>query len=231
MINNSDRALTTFNSKGKLIQVEFAKRAVNSNSLIIALKTEKNAIIATKMNQSTESKYPFFSSKIFIINKKIGVGGTGMYQDIKILIKKARNHAKSFKQIFGEEISLRQLVRDLACFMQEFTQSGGVRPFGASLILIGFEKDGPDLYKIDPSGSYQKIEADGIGKKEGQVKNFLQKRIPKNLSLKDALLLILLTFKTLEASESDFGIQIGVLNDSCLFKILSWIEIKKFLKN
>ncbi|ABW98285.1 prsA2 (nucleomorph) [Hemiselmis andersenii] len=229
MLNNSDTALTTFNSKGKLLQVEYAKRAVSLSHTIIAVKTKQNAIIGTKINQITKSEFPFFGTKIFIINKKMGMGGTGMYQDIKILVKKARNHAKTFKQNFGEEISLRQIVRDLACFIQEFTQTGGVRPFGASLILIGFEKDGPDLYKIDPSGSFEKIKACALGKKEIPIKNFLQKRVPKELNFLDALNLILLAFTSIENDNSDSDIQIGILSNFCSFKILSFYEIKKFL--
>mmetsp|Transcript_11334 Transcript_11334/g.28151 ORF Transcript_11334/g.28151 Transcript_11334/m.28151 type:complete len:238 (+) Transcript_11334:237-950(+) len=229
MLNNSDTALTTFNSKGKLLQVEYAKRAVGFSHTIIALKTKKNAFIVTRMNPIPKSEFPFFGTKLFIISKKIGVGGTGMYQDIKILVKKARNHAKTFKQNFGEEISLRQLVRDLASFIQEFTQTGGVRPFGASLILMGFEKDGPDLYKIDPSGSFEKVKANAIGKKGIQIKNFLQKRIPKELNSLDALYLILLAFSIIESDDSDSNIQIGFLSDSCSFKILSSWEIKRFL--
>mmetsp|Transcript_30060 Transcript_30060/g.76171 ORF Transcript_30060/g.76171 Transcript_30060/m.76171 type:complete len:238 (-) Transcript_30060:874-1587(-) len=231
MLNNSDTALTTFNSKGKLLQVEYAKRAVSLSHTIIAIKTKKNAILATKMNQVVKSEYPFFGTKIFIINKKIGLGGTGMHQDIKILVKKARNHARTFKQNFGEEISLRQIVRDLACFIQEFTQTGGVRPFGASLILVGFEKDGPDLYKIDPSGSFEKVKANAIGKKGSQIKNFLQKRIPKELNFLDALNLISLAFTTIESDDFDSDFQIGILDTSCSFKILSSYEIKKFLGN
>lgn len=30
-----------------------------------------------------------------------------------------------------------ELVRELAAVMQEFTQSGGVRPFGVSLLVSG----------------------------------------------------------------------------------------------
>jgi 20S proteasome alpha/beta subunit len=33
-------------------------------------------------------------------------------------------------------------------------ESGGVRPFGVSLLMAGFDDNGPQLYQIDPSGSY-----------------------------------------------------------------------------
>ena len=47
-----------------------------------------------------------------------------------------------------ERIPVLQLVRAIASIMQEFTQSGGVRPFGVSLLVAGFDDDGPQLYQV-----------------------------------------------------------------------------------
>ena len=33
-----------------------------------------------------------------------------------------------------------------------YTLSGAVRPFGCSAIIAGFDKSGPQLYMVDPSG-------------------------------------------------------------------------------
>lgn len=41
-----------------------------------------------------------------------------------------------------------QLVRDTAGVMQEYTQRGGVRPFGVSLLVAGYDDDGPQLFQV-----------------------------------------------------------------------------------
>ena len=52
----------------------------------------------------------------------------------------------------------------MCLLLQEFTQSGGVRPFGVSLLIIGSDDKGPVLYQVDPSGSYFPWKACAIGK-------------------------------------------------------------------
>ena len=38
---------------------------------------------------------------------------------------------------------------------QKYTQSGGVRPFGISTLITGFDPDGtPRLYQTEPTGTY-----------------------------------------------------------------------------
>jgi 20S proteasome subunit alpha 2 len=55
-------------------------------------------------------------------------------------------------------------------------ESGGVRPFGVSLLLAGRDENGPQLYQIDPSGSYFAWKASAIGKNYTNAKTFLEKR-------------------------------------------------------
>ena len=49
-----------------------------------------------------------------------------------------------------------------AClFPWPIAESGGVRPFGVSLLMAGYDDNGPQLYQIDPSGSYFAWKASG----------------------------------------------------------------------
>lgn len=55
-------------------------------------------------------------------------------------------------------------------------EQGGVRPFGVSLLMAGHDTHGPQLYQIDPSGSYFAWKASAIGKNMTNAKTFLEKR-------------------------------------------------------
>ena len=63
-----------------------------------------------------------------------------------------------------------------ACACAGSAEQGGVRPFGVSLLMAGHDTHGPQLYQIDPSGSYFAWKASAIGKNMTNAKTFLEKR-------------------------------------------------------
>jgi 20S proteasome subunit alpha 2 len=115
--------------------------------------------------------------KIQLLTPNIGVAYSGMGPDSRVLVRKSRKQAQQYKRLYNEPIPLSQLVRETAVVMQEFTQSGGVRPFGVSLLVAGFDDNGPQLYQVDPSGSYFSWKASAIGKNVSNAKTFLEKRL------------------------------------------------------
>ncbi len=224
-------SFTTFNSKGRLSQIEFAKKTVSYSNTLIGVKTQNGTIVALKTNKEMNFELPFFSSKIFIINKKIGISGSGLSQDIRILIKRARRHAEIYKYNFGGDISLRQLVKDMASFIQEFTHSGGVRPFGASIMLLGFETEGPNLYQIEPSGIFLKIKTNSLGIKSNEIKNFIKKRKIKKFNIREGCELILKTLEKISENKiTEKNLQFAYVNYLCVFKIMRSIEVFKLIK-
>ncbi|KAI0241798.1 Protein phosphatase PP2A regulatory subunit B [Massospora cicadina] len=79
--------------------------------------------------------------------------------------------------------------------MQEFTQKGGVRPFGVSLLMAGYDTTGPSLYQVDPSGAYFPWKATAIGKNMINAKTFLEKRFDGEMEIEDAVHTAILTLK------------------------------------
>jgi len=66
---------------------------------------------------------------------------SGMGPDYRILVDKARKVSHTnYKRIYNEYPPTRILVQDVARVMQEATQSGGVRPYGVSLLIAGWDE-------------------------------------------------------------------------------------------
>jgi len=81
------------------------------------------------------------------------------------IVRKARKSSQAYARMYGETQPVSQLVKQTAGVMQEYTQSGGVRPFGISVLVAGADGDGtPRLYQVDPSGAYFGWKATAIGK-------------------------------------------------------------------
>jgi len=92
--------------------------------------------------------------------------------------------------------SIEYITRHIAGIQQRYTQSGGVRPFGISTLIVGFDPADtiPRLYMTEPSGIYSAWKANAIGRSSKTVSEFLEKNYTEGLSRDDT---IKLTIKSL----------------------------------
>lgn len=156
---------------------------------------------------------------------------SGMGPDYRLLVRRARKIAQQYKLMYGEPIPTPQLVQRVAYIMQEYTQSGGVRPFGVSLLVAGYDGDKPALFQCDPSGAYFAWKATAMGKNHINGKSFLEKRYSEELELEDAIHTAILTLKEgFEGQMTADNIEIGICS-STGFKRLTPAEVKDYLAN
>lgn len=79
------------------------------------------------------------------------------------------------------------ISRKMAEVFQEFTQAGGVRPFGISVLLAGIEDNQPRLFQLDPSGVYHEWKAVCIGRNQQSIRGILEKRFKDDLDRDEAI--------------------------------------------
>ncbi|MBE7180402.1 MAG: hypothetical protein INR71_04180, partial [Terriglobus roseus] len=117
-------------------------------------------VLATEKKSSSPLIDSSSSSKVSLVTPNIGMVYSGMGPDYRILVDKARKVSHTnYKRIYNEYPPTRILVQDVARVMQEATQSGGVRPYGVSLLIAGWD-DG-----IEPEDENSEEDKDDAKKK------------------------------------------------------------------
>lgn len=88
----------------------------------------------------------------------------GITSDANVLTNELRLIAQRYQLNYGEPVPCEQLVSQLCDIKQAYTQYGGKRPFGVSILYMGWDKHyGYQLYQSDPSGNYSGWKATCIG--------------------------------------------------------------------
>ncbi|KAH8306571.1 hypothetical protein KR018_001081, partial [Drosophila ironensis] len=224
-------SLTTFSPSGKLVQLEYALAAVSAGAPSVGIMTKNGVVIATKIKHKSSLYEEHSVHRVQMVNDHIGMVYSGMGPDYRVLVKQARKIAQTYYLTYKEPIPISQLMPRLATLMQEYTQSGGVRPFGVSLLVCGWEKGRPYLYQADPSGAFFAWKATSIGKNAAGGKFFLEKRYKEDLELDDAVHTAILTLKDgLVGKITAEHIQVGICKESG-FQRLSFEEIQDYMAN
>ena len=157
--------LETPNTRQHSPQIEHALNAVNAGATALGIRAVDGVVLATEKKARSPLVDGSTISKLSPVTPNSGLAYAGMGPDSRVLVRRARKSAQAYLRTYGEEIPVAQLCRETAAVMQEFTQRGGVRPFGVSLLMAGVDAGGgPQLYQIDPSGSYFAWKASAVGK-------------------------------------------------------------------
>jgi len=226
----SQFSLTTFSSQGKLHQIEYALTAVEKGDTCLGIKAANGVVLATEKKLPSILVDETSFNKCAPVTDHIGVSYAGMNADFRILLQKARKYAINYKATYHDPIPASILCQEISTLVQEYTQSGGVRPFGVSLLMAGFDHEGPHLYQVDPSGSYFSWKAAAIGRNMVNASSFLEKRYSEESELEDAIHTALLTLKEgFEGEMNENNIEIATVGSDGVFRVLAPFEIRDYL--
>jgi len=230
-MSSADFSLTTFSPSGKLVQIEYALNAVQEGKTSLGIKATNGVVIASEKKVPSILVDASTVEKTGMLSSNVGVTYSGMGPDFRVLLNKGRKAAQTYYLTYKDIIPVTLLARELATVMQEFTQSGGVRPFGVSLLVAGYDDEGPQLYQVDPSGSYWAWKASAIGKNSVAAKTFLEKRYNKQMELEDAINTAILTLKEgFEGAITEENIEIGIVGEDRKFRVLTQQEVRDYVK-
>jgi len=225
-----DFSLTTFSRTGKLFQIEYALNAISGGKLALGIKATNGVVLCTDKKLPSTLVDEKQVRKLEEITPSCGMVYAGLGPDYRVLVKTSRKSAQKYYTTYHEQQPIPMLVKDTASVCQEYTQAGGVRPFGISLLVAGYDDDGPHLFQVDPSGAYFGWKATAIGKNFKNARSFLERRYNEEMELEDAIHNALLTMREgFEGEMNENNIELAIIGEDRKFRVLTPAEVRDYL--
>ncbi len=182
-----DRGITIFSPDGRLYQVEYAREAVKRGTASIGIRTTEGIVLAVDKRIRSPLMERDSVEKIHKADRHIGIASAGHVADARQLVDYARQQAQLNRLRYGEAIEVETLTKTVTDYIQQYTQVGGARPFGVSLIIGGVTNGEPYLYETDPSGTPYEWKALAVGADRADLQEFLEEQYVDDLTLDDGI--------------------------------------------
>jgi len=218
-----------FSPEGKLFQVEYAKEAVKKGATSIGIIADKAVVLIAHKNITEPLLIPSSLQKIFRIDSFIGTTYSGLVSDGLHIIGLMRSKTQTHRMIYDETESVETIAKEVSEEMQQATQYGGLRPFGISLLIAGFDSK-PRLFEIEPAAAFYGYKADAIGAGKKVAEEILVKEYKENMSIDESIDLGLKIINKINVKKiNEDNIDIAVITKEKGYIPLSLKEISKYL--
>jgi len=178
-----DRGITIFSPDGRLYQVEYAREAVERGSASVGVRTADGVVLAADRQARSPLIERESIEKIHSIDEHVGVASAGHVADARQLVDFARRQAQVEQLRYEEQVGVETLTKRVTDHIQQYTQTGGARPFGVALLVGGVENGEPRLFETDPSGTPYEWKAVAVGGGRDRIQQHLEDEYSAEMDL------------------------------------------------
>ena len=226
-----DRALTRFSSDGRLFQIEYASAAVLSSTTVLAIHGDKVIVAAVEKQDMMKLQKQETSRKVCLLDDHIMCVYAGVPADARVLIEKAQFECQSHRLTYEDSISVETIAKYIATVQLKYTQCGGVRPFGVSTLICGFDTLGnPHIYETIPSGLLNEWKARGIGRYGHPVQEYLEKYYQKDMPEDEVLRVAIGSLREI-ADRKAKNIEVAIIRPGQQMEFLSDKKVEEIVKS
>ena len=186
-----DRGITIFSPDGRLYQVEYAREAVKRGTASVGIRTTGGVVLGANRQVRSPLMERASVEKIHKADDHIGIASAGHVADARQLIDFARRRAQLEQLRYGEPVGIETLTKEVTDHIQQYTQTGGARPFGVALLVGGIGPTGPRLFETDPSGTPYEWQAVAIGGDRETTQQFLEEEFRPDIDIDEGIRLAL----------------------------------------
>lgn len=233
-----DRGVNTFSPEGRLFQVEYAIEAIKLGSTAIGICTSEGVVLAVEKRITSPLMEPTTIEKIVEVDEHIACAVSGLMADSRTLIERARVECRNHWFVYNERMSVEscaQAVSNLAIQFGDSDNDSGTamsRPFGVAVMFAGIDEKGPQLFHMDPSGTYVQYDAKAIGSGSEGAQQSLKESYHKSMTLKEAITSALTILKqVMEEKLSENNVEVVTMTPGSLFHMYTREQLAEVIKD
>ena len=227
-----DRTATMFSPEGTILQVEYAEKTIRLGSSSIGMVCSDGVFIIADKRINDKLIVQKSAIKIHEIDSHMMVSAAGIVSDARVLIERSQVLAQQHRVTYDSPVETESIIKEISNMKQQFTQYGGARPFGVSLMIAGINRKNPEIYTSDVTGNYQSYYANAIGENDERIREKLRDKYSEDLNIKKGAKIALNIFKDIQGSKFSidrFEFAYIKKTDSKMERV-NWEELKNFAK-
>ena len=224
-----DRGITIFSPDGRLYQVEYAREAVKRGSASVGVRTAEGVVLAADRQTRSPLIEEESIEKIHEADAHVGIASAGHVADARQLVDFARRQSQVERLRYDEAIGIETLTKRTTDHIQQYTQTGGARPFGVALLIGGIEDGQPRLFEADPSGTPYEWQAVAIGGGREKIQDHLEAEYTPETDLAGGVTLALEALAEASETLEPTSVDIATIDtETERFQSLSTAEIEEY---
>ena len=208
-----DTSCTTLSQEGRIYQIEYATKKIESSSTVLGIIFNDGVVIVSEKIKESRAIVSGSNPTIYSIAKHIGIGICGLLPDGRNIVSRAKLEASSYLKNYGIPISGQILAERLSIYVHAHTCHWGARPFGCCVFISSYDADKKfHLYMLENNGNFFEYFACAEGKGRQIVKATMEKdnfEIRKNNvqdGIKKVLKIIIKSYEGEKDTEYDIGV-------------------------
>lgn len=227
-----DRTATMFSPEGTILQVEYAQKTVRLGSSSIGMACSDGVFLLADKRVKDKLVIQKSANKVYEIDSHVIASAAGIVSDARVLVERAQLVAQQHRITYDSAIEPELIIKEISNIKQQFTQYGGARPFGVSLMIAGIRAKKPELYTSDITGNYFSYHANAIGENDEKIREKLRESYKSDLNIKKGVKLALDIFKEVQGKGFDlerFEL-VFIRNEEGQLQRVNESELKEFVK-
>ncbi|KAJ0171813.1 hypothetical protein K1T71_012576 [Dendrolimus kikuchii] len=231
-----DRGVNTFSPEGRLFQVEYAIEAIKLGSTAIGICTSEGVVLAVEKRITSPLMEPTTIEKIVEVDRHIACAVSGLMADSRTLVERARVECQNHWFVYNERMSVEscaQAVSNLAIQFGDSDNDSGTamsRPFGVAVMFAGIDEKGPQLFHMDPSGTFVQYDAKAIGSGSEGAQQSLKEVYHKSMTLKEAIKSALTILKqVMEEKLSESNVEVVTMTPGSMFHMFTREQLAEMI--